>query len=36
MRAENEFPLEEHRLDFPGGKEKVLLQKILVVLQSDF
>jgi hypothetical protein len=36
MGAENEFPLEEDRLDFPGGEKKVFLEKILVVLQSDF
>src|SRR5436190_8418073 len=36
MGAENEFPLEENRLDFPCREEKVLLQKILIVLQSDF
>jgi hypothetical protein len=35
VRAKDEFPLEKDRLDFPSGKEKVLLQKILVVLQSD-
>ena len=36
MCAENEFPLEKDRLDLPSGEEKVLLQKILIVLQSDF
>src|SRR5437773_4567169 len=36
MRAENEFPLEKNGLDFPSGEEKILLQKILIVLQSDF
>jgi hypothetical protein len=35
MRAENEFPLEKDRLDLSRGKEKVFLQKILVVLQSE-
>src|SRR5438045_8544510 len=36
MCAENEFPLEKDRLDLPSREEKVLLQKILIVLQSDF
>jgi len=36
VSAENEFPLEKNRLDFPSGEEKILLQKILIVLQSDF
>ena len=36
MRAEDEFPLEKNGLDLPCGEEKVLLQKILIVLQSDF
>src|SRR5215468_387089 len=36
VRAENEFPLQKDRLDFPCREEKVFLQKILVVLQADF
>ncbi len=36
MCAQNEFPLEKDRLDLPSGEEKILLQKILIVLQSDF
>jgi hypothetical protein len=36
MGAENEFPLQKDRLNLPWGKEKVLLQEILVVLQADF
>ena len=36
MSAEDEFPLKKDRLDFPCREEKVLLQKILIVLQSDF
>src|SRR5213594_1751188 len=36
VRAEDEFPLEKNGLDLPCGEEKVLLQKILIVLQSDF
>ena len=36
MRAKDEFPLEKNGLDLPCGEEKVLLQKILIVLQSDF
>jgi len=36
MCAEDEFPLEKNGLDLPCGEEKVLLQKILIVLQSDF
>src|SRR6266513_6087620 len=35
VRAEDEFPLEKNGLDLPCGEEKVVLQKILVVLQSD-
>src|SRR5690242_14443513 len=30
--AENEFPLEKNRLNFPCRKEKILLQEILIVL----
>ena len=36
VSAKNEFPLEKDRLDLPCREEKVLLQKILIVLQSDF
>jgi hypothetical protein len=36
MGAEDEFPLEKDRFNLPWGKEKVLLQEILVVLQTDF
>src|SRR6266581_3820718 len=36
MCAEDEFPLEKDRFDFACGEEKVFLQKILIVLQSDF
>src|SRR5439155_7817294 len=36
MCAENEFALKKDRLDFPWGEEKVFLEEILVVLQSDF
>src|SRR6266480_1131237 len=36
MRAEDEFPLKKNGLDLPSGEEKILLQKILIVLQSDF
>src|SRR5438874_10983863 len=36
VSAENEFPLEKDRLDLPCREKKVLLQKILIVLQSDF
>jgi hypothetical protein len=36
MGAEDEFPLEKDRLDLPSREEKILLQKILIVLQSDF
>jgi len=35
MRAEDEFPLKKDRIDLPFGEEKVLLQKIVIVLQSD-
>src|SRR6266478_187539 len=34
--AENEFPLEKNGFDLPCREEKVLLEEILVVLQSDF
>ena len=36
VRAKNEFPLKEDRIDLPFGEEKVLLQKIVIILQSDF
>jgi hypothetical protein len=36
VRAENEFPLKKDRLYLPCREEKILLQKILIVLQSDF
>src|SRR5207244_5776312 len=36
MGAKNEFPLEENRFYLPCREEKVLLEEILVVLQSDF
>ena len=35
MRAEDEFELQENRIDFAIGEEKVRLQKIMIVLQSQ-
>src|SRR6266576_3016836 len=35
MCAEDEFPLKKDRIDLPCGEEKVLLQKIVIVLQSE-
>ena len=36
MRAENEFKLEKKRIDLACGQEKVLLEKIVIVLQTEF
>jgi hypothetical protein len=35
MRAENEFELQKDRVDLAIGKEEVLLQEIVIVLESD-
>ena len=36
VRAEDEFELEKNRIDLAIREEEVLLQKIVIVLQSDF
>ena len=36
MCTKDEFELEKDRIDITTGQEKVLLEKIVVVLQSDF
>ena len=36
VRAEDEFELKKDRIDVAIGEEKVLFQKIVIVLQSDF
>ena len=36
VRAEDEFELEEDRIDVAAGEELVLLQEIVIVLQPDF
>jgi hypothetical protein len=36
VRAEDEFELEEDRVDIAAGQEKILFQEIVIVLQPDF
>ena len=34
--AKNEFELEKDRIDIAIGEKKVFVEKIMIVLQSDF
>ena len=36
VRTEDEFELEKKRIDLALGQEKVLLEKIVIVLQTEF
>ena len=36
MRAEDEFELEKKRIDLALRQEKILLEKIVIVLQAEF
>src|SRR5438552_16249648 len=36
VRAEDEFELKKNRIDIATGEKKVLLEKVMIVLQSDF
>ena len=36
VRAEDEFELKKERIFIATGQEEVLLQKVVIVLQSDF
>ncbi len=35
MRAEDEFELEENRIDVTAGQEKCFVEKVVIVLQTD-
>ena len=36
VRTEDEFELEEHRIDIPIGEEEIFFEEIVIVLQPDF